>query len=142
MGTSLAFAGATQNVDDPKDAPGRVDIKSVKVSHDAGKLFFKVGYYANVKEGEESGISIYAGRWSKVGGASYQVIPGFGVTNGDGMRTGKVKVTRPDKKTVRYKLADKTIDNPATFKWQVCVCVEGDRQDVAPKKPKKFTMAG
>ena len=137
---SLAFAGTTQTVQDPKDAPGRVDIKSVKVAHDAGKTTFTIGYYAKVKKGEESGVAVLAGKWDRLG-ASY-LVSSFGVTNGQGERTGKSNMTRPNDKTVRYKVSDKSIGSPASFKYQACVCPEGDRQDVAPKRPKKFTMAG
>lgn len=138
--TSVAFAGSTQNVDDPKDAPGRVDIKSVKVSHDAGKIYFLIKYYATVKAGEESSVAVLAGKFDRIG-ASY-LVSSFGVTNGRGEKTGKSRMTRPDGKSVRYKINDSSIGSPASFKWQACVCIEGDRQDEAPAKPKKFVMAG
>ena len=118
---------------DPKDAPGRVDIKTVKQGHDGSKLVHRIVGYAKIKKGEEPGVNVYAGQFDRIG-ASYQV-SSFGVTNGRGERTGSVRMRRPDDRTVVYKFGKRAIGNPASYKWQACVCIEGDRQDLAPNKP-------
>ena len=132
-GVSLAVAD-TKTFDDPKDAPGRVDIKQVRASHDQkGRLVHRIVGYAKINAGEEPGVNVYAGQFDKIG-SSYQV-SSFGVTNGRGERTGGAKMKRPDNKTVVYKFKPGTIGNPASYKWQACVCIEGDRQDLAPNRP-------
>ena len=78
-------------------------------------------------------MNVYAGQFDRIG-ASYQV-SSFGVTNGRGERTGNVIMRRPDDKTVVYKFRKRTIGSPASYKWQACVCIEGDRQDLAPNRP-------
>ena len=129
------FALADKNtIDDPKDAPGRVDIKSVSAGHDGAKLVHRIVGYARIKKGEEPGLSVYAGQWDRIGGPSYQV-SSFGVTNGRGEKTGKVKLRRPNKRTVVYRFGKGAIGNPKSYRWRACVCPEGDQQDLAPKKP-------
>ena len=134
LAVPLAIADK-KTIDDPKDAPGRVDIKTVKVGHDKkGKLVHTAVGYAKIRSGEEPGLSVYAGKWDRVGGPSYQVTS-FGVTDGRGQKTGNVKTKRPDGKTVVYKFKPGAIGNPASYKWRWCVCPERDQQDLAPKNP-------
>ena len=127
-----------QTIDDPKDAPGRVDIKTVSAGHDGSKLVHRIVGYAKIDQGEEPGVNVYAGQFDKVG-SSYQV-SSFGVTNGRGERTGGAKMKRPDNKTVVYKFKPGTIGNPASYKWQACVCIEGDQQDLAPNRKAKHEL--
>lgn len=129
----LAFADKT-TIDDPKDAPGRVDIKTVSAGHDGSKLVHRIVGYAKIRKGEEPGLSVYAGQWTRVGGPSYQVTT-FGVTNGRGEKTGRVVTRRPNGRTVVYKFGKGAIGNPASYRWRACVCIERDQQDLAPKKP-------
>lgn len=132
VGGSLAIADR-KTFEDPKDAPGRVDIKEVRQGHDPkGRLVHRIVSYGAVQPGEEPGVNVYAGEFTKVG-SSYQV-SAFGVTNGRGEKTGKTKMKRPDNKTVVYKFRPGAIDNPKSYKWQACVCIEGDQQDLAPDK--------
>ena len=118
--------------DDPKDAPGRVDIKTASAGHDGRKLVHRIVGYAKIKKGEEPGLNVYAGQFDRIG-ASYQV-SSFGVTNGRGEKTGNVRMRRPNDRTVVYKFGKGTIGNPKSYKWQACVCIEGDRQDLAPNR--------
>ena len=135
---SLAVAD-TKTFEDPKDAPGRVDIKEVRAGHDAkGRLVHRIVGYAKINPGEEPGLNVYAGQFNKVG-SSYQV-SSFGVTNGRGEKTGGAKMKRPDNKTVIYKFKPGTIGNPASYKWQACVCIEGDQQDLAPNTKAKHEL--
>ena len=129
----LALAD-TKTINDPKDAPGRVDIKIVSAGHDGSKLVHRIVGYAKIRKGEEPGLSVYAGKWDRVGGPSYQVTS-FGVTNGRGEKTGKVTMRRPNGRTVVYKFGKAAIGKPASYKWRACVCIEGDQQDLAPKRP-------
>jgi hypothetical protein len=123
-----------KTISDPKDAPGRVDIKSVSAGHDGSKLVHRIVSYGKIKKGEEPGLSVYAGQWTRVGGPSYQVTS-FGVTNGRGEKTGKVAMRRPNGKTVVYRFGKRAIGNPKSYRWRACVCIEGDQQDLAPKRP-------
>jgi hypothetical protein len=137
---TVPFALADKKtIDDPKDAPGRVDIKTVSAGHDGSKLVHKAVGYAKIKKGEEPGLSVYAGKWDRVGGPSYQV-SSFGVTDGRGMKTGKVTLKRPNGRTVVYKFGKGAIGNPKSYKWRFCVCPEGDQQDLAPKRPATHTL--
>ena len=134
VATAVPFALADKKTfSDPKDAPGRVDIKTVKQGHDGTKLVHRIVGYAKIRKGEEPGLNVYAGKFDRIG-ASYQV-SSFGVTNGRGEKTGNATMRRPDSKTVVYKFKKGAIGNPASYKWQACVCIEGDRQDLAPNKP-------
>lgn len=118
--------------DDPKDAPGRVDIKTVSAGHDGSKLVHRIVGYAKIRKGEEPGVNVYAGQFDRIG-ASYQV-SSFGVTNGRGEKTGNVKMRRPNGRTVVYRFGKGAIGNPKSYRWQSCVCIEGDRQDLAPNR--------
>ena len=132
VGASLALADR-KTFEDPKDAPGRVDIKEVRAGHDPkGRLVHRIVGYGTIRDGEEPGVNVYAGQFTEVG-SSYQV-SSFGVTNGRGEKTGRTKMKRPDNKTVVYKFRKGAIGNPNSYKWQACVCVEGDQQDLAPDK--------
>ena len=130
---SVALADKT-TINDPKDAPGRVDIKTVTAGHDGTRLVHRIVGYAKIRKGEEPGVSVYAGKWDRVGGPSYQVTT-FGVTDGRGQKTGNVTTRRPNGRTVVYKFKKGAIGNPASYKWRACVCIEGDQQDLAPKRP-------
>jgi hypothetical protein len=132
VGGSLAIADK-KTFQDPKDAKGPADIKEVRAGHDPkGRLVHRIEMYGNIPEGRAPGVNVYAGEFDRVG-SSYQV-SSFGVTNGLGEKTGRVKTKTPDNKTVIYKFRKGAIDNPDSYKWQACVCIEGEQQDLAPDK--------
>ena len=138
VGASLALADR-KTFEDPKDAPGRVDIKEVRQGHDPkGRLVHRIVGYATIRPGEEPGVNVYAGEFTQLG-SSYQV-SSFGVTDGEGNKTGRTKMKRPDNKTVVYKFRKGAIDNPPFYKWQACVCVEGDQLDLAPNRRKRHEL--
>jgi hypothetical protein len=131
-GGSLALADK-KTFDDPKDSKGSLDIKEVRSGHDPkGRLVHRIETYGKMAEGQEPGVSVYAGEFDK--GDSHYLISSFGVTNGFGEKTGRVKMKRPDNKTVVYKFRKGAIGNPGSYKWQSCVCPEGEQQDLAPDK--------
>src|SRR5688572_9996136 len=112
--TLLVFASIAvadkRTFDDPKDAPGRVDIKTVSAGHDGSKLVHRIVGYAKIRKGEEPGVNVYAGQFDRIG-ASYQV-SSFGVTNGRGEKTGNVRMRRPNGRTVVYRFGKGAIGNP------------------------------
>ena len=132
VGASLATADR-KTFDDPKDNRGGTDIKEVRAGHDRkGRLVHRIETYGNLAGSFLPGVNVYAGEFDRVG-SSYQVSP-FGVTNGRGEKTGNVKMKQPDNKTVVYKFRKGAIDKPNSYKWQACVCIEGDELDLAPEK--------
>ena len=138
FGASLAVADK-KTFDDPKDSQGPVDIKEVSAGHDPkGRLVHRIETFGKMDPGEEPGVNVYAGEFDQVG-SSYQV-SSFGVTNGRGEKTGDAKMKRPDNKTVVYKFRKGTIDNPPSYKWQACVCLEGDQLDLAPNRKKRHEL--
>ena len=129
VGASLAIADR-KTFEDPKDNRGGTDIKEVRAGHDPkGRLVHRLETFGKIQE-PVPGVNVYAGEFNKVG-SSYQVTSS-GVTNGRGERTGNVRMKRPDNQTVVYKFRKGAIDNPASYKWQACVCIEGEQQDLAP----------
>jgi hypothetical protein len=122
----------TRSFEDPKDAPGRVDIKRVTHGHDDGKLVHRIVGYAKIRRGEEPRLNVYATRYGGIGAA--YVVSTSGVRNALGKKTGRVRVRRPGPRTVVYRFDERALANPRSYKWQACVCIDSDEQDLAPNR--------
>lgn len=144
--TALVLSGTasadTARFNDPNDTPGRLDVKAVRHAHDGARLVHSVHTYRRWKSkalsGDESYIGFYldAGTkraradrfvWvrHKTGRGLYAEIfrPG---THANGERLGKVRVSRPNRRSVRISLRESQLSSGILngYRWRVTTSYE------------------
>lgn len=127
---------------DPNDTPGKLDVKSVRHSHDGRRLIHAVGTFqrwrSRVLRGDETYIGFYldAGtkgtradrfvwvRWKRGRGLYAQIFRPLTHANGDFL--GPVRVSRPNRRSVRISLRPSQLSNAIRdgYRWRVTTSYE------------------
>lgn len=132
----------TGRFNDPNDTPGKLDVKAVRHAHEGARLVHSVHTYRRWKpralSGDESYIGFYLDAGTKGTRADRFVWvrhkPGRGLyaqifrpgTHANGERLGKVRVSRPNRRSVRISLRESQLSSAILngYRWRVTTSYE------------------